>query len=952
MAGGFPTDLLELTCEAAFGADLTADPDTWTFTDLSARLLNTPITIRRGVTVGSQNNQISSATIGLTNDDGALTPMLVNSPYYPYVDSGTPIRLRLRSHPDPYLTDTYTRTVSNGWGTSDSGEVWTPVSTATAFATTGSLGQISHTAANTARQIRSTQTIRDVDLLFDVAVNAVATGVGHSIGPNLRTSGGGLYRLWPTVELGLAGAVGLRVRSYFNTTSASTTVDSVTVPALTYSAGTMIRCRIQVIGRHVRMRAWLAAGAEPSTWHLDATQSLITGRNGPVTPGTDVLGVQSTVFAGNTNTLPVVFSVDNLAVDQPPYDRIEGYIADVRPTFTPTGGTTWSSVQIDVGGIGSRLEKQQSPAYSPMRRSIQLATETPVAYWPLEDDDGATYGVSAFPGGARMTVTGPAVFSFGQGVPDDTYLSRFGTKPMVSLAAGARLDGTVPLSTVVSEWAVSVVAEFYKPDVTVVAEMRILEWVATGTHNRWALVATNTGYKVYAYSDAAGTATAVVTYASAAFINQATYTVEAHQNGGNVDVEFFVNDNSLGTGSIAGTLGPASSAAANPDRTNVTASLTPAGLKFIVGHIRFVDEISVLDTPRYTLPAGEGGATVSAVLAWYLEPAHRRLGRLCDEERIPFEFLGDPGVYGSTVLNAQQDGSFTELRDSAAESESGGLLWEAGFGYRYLPRAARYNQDAALTVDLSTYARSGDTAPGDVLVPQLDSRAANYWTVTRTNGGEGSYAADAAYRARRGTINEQITLDLLRDEDTDDHASWRVHTAVDALDANYPAVPVDLAANPALIDDWLDCDIGSRVQRTNQPTIAGLGVIDQVIDGYTETIAPDKWQVVASGVPAKVWDIAVVDDPVMGKADTDGSLVHATALAGASSIQVDVTAGPRWTTDPAQMPIPVTAGAVDMSVTSISGTSNPQTFTLATVLPADVAVNTPISLTNPARVAL
>jgi hypothetical protein len=951
---GFPDEFLELTPEAAFGADLTADPSTWTWTDLSLlptgekRLLDTPITIRRGVAVGASQAQTTSATVNLRNDDGALTPNLATSAYWPYVDSGTPMRLRLRSRTSPYTADTFTRTVSNGWGTADTGEAWTVVSTPSAFSTNGSVAQISISATNTARQIRTSVNPRDVDMVFDVAVNAVATGVGHSIGPMLRVSGGSLWRLWPTVEFGLSGAVAVRVRQYFNSTS-STTLANVTVPALTYAAGTMIRCRVQARGDNVKMRAWLASGAEPTTWLVDVTTT-ITGRNAALVPGADLPGIQATVFTGNTNTLPVVFSVDNVTISQPRYDRVEGYITDVRPVFLPQpDGSTWSTVQIDIGGIGSRLEKQDSPSYSPMRRSVQLATQTPIGYWPCEDEEGSTYAVSAFPGGPKMIVTGPAVFAFSQGTPVEQYLSRYGTKPIVSLAAGARLTAPVPLSAVQTEWAVTFVGEFFEPDVPSLTEMRILQWdTPSSALNRWALVATDTGYQVRAYNDSAGTSTNVATYATV-FTGQVTYTVEANQNGGNVDIGLFFNDNLLASGSIAGTLAAVSKVSANPDQTNTTGSLTPAGIKFVVGHIRVVDETSVHDTPFYVVP--ETGQVVTAIHAWYLEPAHRRVERLCDEERVPIELLGDPGTTGMTILNAQQDGSFTDLTKSAVESESGGVLIESGFGYRYLPRSARYNQAVKLTVDLATYRRSEDTDPADVLVPQLESRAANYWTVTRHLGAEGSYAADQAFRARRGTIRAEAELDVLQDADTDAHAQWRTHVNVDARDAFYPALPIDLAANPDLIEDWLWCDIGSRVQRTNQPTVAGIGTIDQVIDGYAETLAPDLWLVAANGSPASVWDVGVYDDP-----GTLYSPSSTTLSSGITSSALSLTmAGEPWITGAVSLLFEIDGEQI--AVSNISGSGNgPYTVTISArsvngVVASHLA-GAAVNLANPSRYAL
>jgi hypothetical protein len=891
----FPDTQIELTAEAAFGADLTAAPSTWTWTDLSARLLNTPINIRRGVAVGASNQQTTSGTLQMLNNDGWLTPKLATSPYWPYVDSGTPFRLRVRTQTD--VVDTFTRTAeTNGWGTSTSGDVWAAVSTPSAFTTTGTQAQITHTAINTARQIRTPRVYRDVDFLFDVTANAVALGADHSVGPNLRVSAGALYRLWCTVELGLSGAVRLRVRQYVNSAGTSTTLTNTTVPALTYSAGTMIRCRIQVIGDTVKMRAWLAAGTEPSTWTVNITQTAVTGFNGAISPAVDQLGVQSTVFAGNTNTLPVVFTVDNVTVAQAHYDRLEGYIADVRPVFLPqSDGTTWSTVMIDVGGIGTRLEKNQSPGYSPMRRSVQLAPLPPIAYWPLEDDEGSLTAASAYPTGPSMSVTGPAVFSFDQGTPDVDYLSRYGTKPMVSVAAGARLTAVVPRSTVQTEWAISVVAEFYAPGVLpAVTEMRILQWdTPGGTFARWALVATPPGYTIRAYNDNTGTSTNVATY-SLNFVGQVTYTIEAHQNGANIDVELFANDNSLAAGSVAGTLAALTGIAANPDRTNTTASVTVAGLKFIVGHLRVIDETSAFDTPRDTVP--ENGQLVTAIYAWYLEPAHRRLARICAEERVPFSLRGAPTVAGMTVLNSQQDGSFTELCTAAVEAESGGLLYEDGFGYTYLPRYARYNATVDLTVDMDVYKYSGGTDPGDVLVPQLDSRAANYWTISRTRGSSGSYAAPAAYRVRRGTIAEERTLDVLTDDVLVDHASWRTHLGVDGQGPRYPGTPVDLAANPELVDEYLRVTIGSRVQRLNQPTVAGVGVIDQVVEGIAETISPDSWTAELTGTPGDVWDVALYDNPARRK-DSSSTVTNATYAAGVGTIVFKTTlVGDVWST--------------------------------------------------------
>lgn len=928
---GFPTDQqLELTAEAAWGADLTAAPTTWTWTDLGTdtaamltRLIAQTITIQRGCTVGGITSQQTTATIQALNTDGYLTPKLATSPWWPNVDVGTPIRLSIRDRAN--LVATFTApAVINGWPDADTGETWTP-GTASVASSTGTQGRVTVPSVNTSHNIRSTRTERDTDILFDTSVAAVALGQPIPVGVVVRPSGTGTYRLYCHLNYGLLGQLGLQVSRYYGSPSTFTALSAVT-SAVTYSAGTLIRCRVQVFGPQVRMRAWLASGTEPGTWDIDITQtsSIVTGWNAALS-ATDRIAVRVNVPAGNTNILPVVVTVDTITIAQMPSARVEGYITDVRPTFEPlAGGLTWSTATIDIGGVGSRLERADAPPLGPLRRSVEKSDPPPIAYWPCEDAEGSTIAVSAFPGFEPMLVTGPAVFAFAGDVPEILYQSRFGSKPMISLAAGAKLSGVVPPTTVQDQWVVSLVAEYYAADILpAITELRVAEWTTTGTHNRWALVALAAGgHKIRAYSDSLGTTVDVVTDPTVFVSGQLTYSIQAVQNGANIDCQILYNDNGYATGSVAGILAQPTRIVINPDRVNVTSSVTPAGLRMIVGHIRVVDDYLIADLPNY-YDAEQGLAPWSGT-AWFHESAHGRAGRLSTEERVPFTLVGDPASTGMTILNAQQDGTFGTLMEAAVDSESGALLYEHAFGYAMLDRTARYNQPVALTVDMATYNYSDGTDPADVLVPQLDARLPNVITVQRANGATGSYAADEAYRKRRGTISQGYTLDVLSDDDPRQHATWRVHTNVDAKDALYPSLQVDLAANPTLIDSWLSCDIGSRVQRTNQPVIAGYGTIDQVVLAITETIGPDTWLAVCDAAPAQVWDVGTWDAATSLWQPTTSALaagITTTAL----SMSVDGHGEP-WTTGAVSLLIQV--GAEHLAVSNISG-AGPYTFTIS-----------------------
>jgi hypothetical protein len=88
----FPLTELPLTVRMAFGADLTADPGTWSFTDMSARLVDGPIDIARGVTAGGQS-ATSTVSLELENSDGELSPDNAESSLFPDVEQDVPIEI-------------------------------------------------------------------------------------------------------------------------------------------------------------------------------------------------------------------------------------------------------------------------------------------------------------------------------------------------------------------------------------------------------------------------------------------------------------------------------------------------------------------------------------------------------------------------------------------------------------------------------------------------------------------------------------------------------------------------------------------------------------------------------------------------------------------------------------------------------------------------------------------
>lgn len=89
-------DVVPVVVEAAMGADLTADPNTWIWTDLSARAKTTAPTIARGRNDEAGTTQASRCTLVLDDTDGWLSPRHPSSPWYLLWGRDTPIRVKQR----------------------------------------------------------------------------------------------------------------------------------------------------------------------------------------------------------------------------------------------------------------------------------------------------------------------------------------------------------------------------------------------------------------------------------------------------------------------------------------------------------------------------------------------------------------------------------------------------------------------------------------------------------------------------------------------------------------------------------------------------------------------------------------------------------------------------------------------------------------------------------------
>lgn len=198
------------------------------------------------------------------------------------------------------IYDTFTRTVSGGWGVSDSGHTWTTSGGSTTdFSVSGSQALASAGSVNVSRWGTLPTGQPDFDVTASFATDKLATGGSHFCslaGRYTDVDNCYLARL----EFTTTQVVNLTIRQ--RVAGTETLIGSTITTGLTHAAGTRFSVRFRSSGTSLMAKAWLTSGSEPGSWTDTVTDSSIT-------TGYRV-GVRSILSSSNTNTLPVTYTVD------------------------------------------------------------------------------------------------------------------------------------------------------------------------------------------------------------------------------------------------------------------------------------------------------------------------------------------------------------------------------------------------------------------------------------------------------------------------------------------------------------------------------------------------------------------------------------------------------------------------------------------------------------------
>lgn len=244
--------------------------------------------------------------LGITNaqflmyaEDPRIYTNILNSIVIPFGGSAT---TGFGFNTNPIITDTYTRSVSNGWGTPDVGGATTTINGAASDYSVGSgVGSISSGTLNVRRTVNyGNNTFNtDVDLTIDVSIPTLTATQPADIRIYTRfTDINNNY--WLQLSYDTSGNIDLSLGK--TVASVDTTLNSA-ANIITYTGGAITHAHIIIAGSELKGRIWSGA-TEGTTWQVSATDSTFASGS---------IAVSIIYNTGNTNTLPQVATFDVLS---------------------------------------------------------------------------------------------------------------------------------------------------------------------------------------------------------------------------------------------------------------------------------------------------------------------------------------------------------------------------------------------------------------------------------------------------------------------------------------------------------------------------------------------------------------------------------------------------------------------------------------------------------------
>ncbi len=329
-----------------------------------------------------------SLQFGVNNLDRRFSPENDASPLAGTILPGRKVRLQNTLE---QVEDTFDRAVSSGWGTANTGHVWTTSGgSASDYSVSSSAGRHSLGSVNVVRSTVLPGVRTDVSLLISFTVPAVATGAGIDAGVLFRYNTSTRYYL-ARARFETSRAVTVSLNK--DVGSGFTSLTSAAVPGYLYSAADMFWMRLQAIGTLLQARVWPASQSEPDGWTVSIYDWSHTSGS---------VRLRSVLASGNTNSLPQVVTYPSFETSADVL--FEGQIEDITVDNDAAGRPVTFDCLDAWGRPGT--EQLSTPVYQGLRtgEAIHVILDeigwtggrdvdpgaTVMPYWWAEGDDAAS----------------------------------------------------------------------------------------------------------------------------------------------------------------------------------------------------------------------------------------------------------------------------------------------------------------------------------------------------------------------------------------------------------------------------------------------------------------------------------------------------------------------------------------------------------------------------------
>jgi hypothetical protein len=840
------------------------------------------ITVDRGLGDEGADLAPSSLSVVLKDLDGDYSVDNPVSPYWPAFGQNTPVRFGI----DDIAGDLFTRTLSDDWGTSTSGHVWTIGATTTAYDVNGSAGTMFASTASTKRlaYLAGFNLYSRLDVFADITMTASASG-DNSAGIIFGTSTSDYCAV--DVNVTAAGAVRLAIRDVDDNTYL---VAPFTITGL--ATGTY-RLHAQLEGQTLRGKVWDPVGdEEPYEWQASVSNPTISrvGR----WPG---LRLQS--GSGNTN---VTGTFDNFRVRLP---VAAGELTDPVAGRDTSGEFNWCTVTAK--GILQRLQQGEAPLQDSLRRWINAQTSpAPVAYWPLTDGALSTYGTPDI-GIHRMTLTST--------LGDTKHWSDGRIVPWIpngmSLRRGDYTSAVVDMAgTFTNQWDVNFICNADGAEVYAIA-------IGTGPTPG----GTATDYWRIEFRPADGE----VEVAPAGGLGHTLFTgveLDGHpmmvqfrtvQSGANVAWEMWLLD--LVTGVIGG-----ASSSSGALTLNQVVSVDFQCFGVTNDPVAFAHCVVWSARPTQFAINDPG-------MGYNGELAGDRLNRLCSEHLITFDFIGD--LDDTAPMGPQYPETLPRMIQGCVEAEQGLIYEPCGTtGIALRTRVSMESQDARAALVFSDHELAGGSwKPG-----RNDRYTRTKVAARRRDGGEYTAeqttgplntAAPGTVTGAAGVYDESPEFFLETDDQLSGLAEWAVHLGTVA-ESRFPQLMVNLAS-PALVSNATlaaavaGLDFGDRVTLDGTENARIYQQISQLFIGQSVSLNPREHTMALNCVPASPWRVFTPDVDEYSRPDSASTVLDEAVDTAETSLLTEILDEDGfWSTDAADCPIELLIGGEHMTATAIA----------------------------------